>query len=156
MNQLNDLRLRQSAMQKQCCSMPSQEALPFLCNAAVLYHPWLGGIAVEAKEKESVSFQICRLKEMRYNDLETGTHLEGTIKKTKNKAGFRLQKRTKCRMSKGSPQKERNVHIFSIMEETCACVQNISENYHSCIKPMNAAKANQAEPLYSLLSDTAK
>lgn len=51
---------------------------------------------------------------------------------------------------------EENVCVFSIMEETCACMQNTSGTYHSCIKPVNAAKTTQGEPLYSLLSDTAK
>jgi len=48
--------LRQSAAQKQCCSMPSREALPSLCSIAALLHPWLREIAVEVKEKEIVSF----------------------------------------------------------------------------------------------------
>lgn len=51
---------------------------------------------------------------------------------------------------------EINGHVFSIMEETCACVQNISGNYQARIRPMNAAKTTQGEPLYSLLSDTEK
>lgn len=67
--QLNDLRLRQVAAQKQSCCMTSWEALPFPCNVVALHHPQLEEAAVEVTEKGLASFQICWLKEIRYNDL---------------------------------------------------------------------------------------
>lgn len=79
------------------------------------------------------------------------------INKSGTKIAFWIQAPKKVQLSKNQTEVHKGrtcVHFLYYGRDLCLRAKHFGD--HSCIKSMNAAKTTQGEPLYSLLSDTAK